>query len=186
MKFKNGEKLIKSLNDNKKYYLISKPLWNKICKYENKEEKGIPFSFEVNNIILYLNKKTDILYFKIKGGIIEKSNFIENKSIINKSIKNEDSFNQILNNPILKNFPKFKSNNNLDHIQLSGNNQLSNLLKFVNQNNINIRLDMLNSGENEHNLFIQNSMENRSFKNNESQNEENELILKLKIKLGLH
>ena len=138
MKFKNGEKLIKSLNDNKKYYLISKPLWNKICKCENKEDKGIPFSFEENNIILYLNNDTDILYFKIKGGIIEKSNFIENKSFYNKSTNNKDSFN-IIN--------KFKLNNNQSHVQLSGNNQISNLLKIVNQNNINIRLDMLNSGE---------------------------------------
>ena len=46
VKFKNGEELQKSLNDNKKYYLINKPIWNKICKIEKKDAKGIPFSFE--------------------------------------------------------------------------------------------------------------------------------------------
>ena len=39
VKFKNGANLIKYLNDNKKYYLISRPLWNKICKNENKYNK---------------------------------------------------------------------------------------------------------------------------------------------------
>ena len=108
VKFKNGEKLIKSLiNDNKKYYLIIRPLWNKICKNKNINEKGIPFSFEKNIIILYLNNKNEKLYFKINDGIIEKSNFIENKSIYKKSesIKenNEDDDNIVNENIVLYN-----------------------------------------------------------------------------------
>jgi hypothetical protein len=107
VKFKSGEKLIKSLiNDNKKYYLISRPLWNKICKYENIDDKGIPFSFEKNYIILYLNKN-EKLYFKINDGIIEKSNFIENKSIYRKSERikenNEEDDNAVNENLVLSN-----------------------------------------------------------------------------------
>ena len=102
VKFKNGKKLIKSLiNNNKKYYLIIRPLWNKICKNENINEKGIPFSFEKNIIILYLNNKNEKLYFKINDGIIEKSNFIKIKNIYKKSesIKenNEDDDNTVKN-----------------------------------------------------------------------------------------
>jgi len=107
VKFKNGENLIKSLNDNKKYYLISKPLWNKICKNENINDKGIPFSFEKNNIILYLNKKNEKLYFKINNGNIEKSSFIEKKSIIRKSERiqenNEEGDNTVNENIVLSN-----------------------------------------------------------------------------------
>ena len=107
VKFKNGEKLIKSLNDNKKYYLISRPLWNKICKNENIYDEGIQFSFEKNNVILYFNNKNEKLYFKINDGIIEKSNFIENKSIYKKQeiIKenNEEDDNTANENIVLSN-----------------------------------------------------------------------------------
>ena len=90
VKFKNGEELIKSLNDDKKYYLISKPLWFKISKSQNIYDKGIQFSIERNNTILYLNKN-EKLYFKINDGLIEKSSFIENKSIYKKSERNKEN-----------------------------------------------------------------------------------------------
>jgi len=98
VKFKNGEELIKTLNDNKKYYLIDRPLWNKICKKQNKYniymyDKGIKFSLEKNNIILYFNKN-EKLYFKINNGIIEKSSFIENKSIYKKSVEFEENLEE--------------------------------------------------------------------------------------------
>ena len=35
VKFKKGEELIKSLNDNRKYYLIIRALWKEICKIHN-------------------------------------------------------------------------------------------------------------------------------------------------------
>jgi len=50
VKFRNGEELIKSLNDKKKYYRINKPIWNKICKIKNIYDKGIPFLFEKNYV----------------------------------------------------------------------------------------------------------------------------------------
>jgi len=55
--FKNGAELIKSLNNDKKYYLISQSLWFKICKNNQKSVKGIKFSLEENNIIYISIKK---------------------------------------------------------------------------------------------------------------------------------
>ena len=94
VKFKNGEELINSLKNNKKYYLINKPLWTKIkiCNNEYNIGKGIPFLFKKDNIILNFKykKKVENLYFiNINGGIIEESSFIENKSNYNKSLENE-------------------------------------------------------------------------------------------------
>ena len=93
VKFQNGEELIKSINDNRKYYLINSSLWNKICKIQNRiiNDKGIQFSFERNNIILYLNKN-EKLYFKRNNGIIEKSNFT--KSIYKKSAEIEENIEE--------------------------------------------------------------------------------------------
>ncbi len=72
MKFRNGEELIKSLNDKKKYYRINKPIWNKICKIKNIYDKGIPFLFEKNYVWM---RKLGKLYFKINVDILSKSNF---------------------------------------------------------------------------------------------------------------
>ena len=89
-KFRNGEELMRSLNNNKKYYLINKSLWKKIkiCKNETKVGKGIPFYLKNNKIILFYKKK-EKLYFNINDGIIEKSSFIENKSNYNRSLEND-------------------------------------------------------------------------------------------------
>jgi len=178
VKFRNGEELIKSLNYNKAYCFINKPLWNKICIIKNIYDKGIPFLFEENNIILCLNNKTEKLYFKINGGIIEKESFVENKSIYNKKTKNKDIPNKIL----------FKSNKNQSHFQISDNNQINNYLKFANQNNINTRLDMLyhgNKKEDEDRSFNQNSKNYYNFENNEFQEEEMKLDSKIKKKIEI-
>ena len=156
VKFKNGEKLIKSLNDNKKYYLINKALWNRICKTENIYDKGISILLRKNNIILYFNNQTEKLYFKINDGIIEKESFIENKSIYNKSIKNENISNKINISALLK----YIKNKDLSHTQFNDNNKLMILLKNTNINNINNRLDilnLLNKKEDEDSSFNQNS-----------------------------
>ena len=80
-KFNNSEDLIESLKKNKKYYLINKSLWINICRLENKEEKGVIFSFSGNNILLSLNENENkILHFKINGGIIEKSSIVINRN----------------------------------------------------------------------------------------------------------
>ena len=170
MKFTNAEELIKSLNDNKKYYLINKPIWNKICKIEEINDKGIPFLFEKNFIILLLNDKTEKLYFKIDGGIIEKSNFIEKKSIFNKHL--------------------CKSNKIQKHFKFFVINQLNNIIK--NLNLINSRLDLLNSEEEEEedeededSSFKQNIMNYNNFLNNESKEKEIEFDFKNKIEITL-
>ena len=86
---------MKSLNDDKKYYLISELLWFKIYKSKkiNKSDKEIYFSLSKNNIILYLNESEE-LYFKINGGIIEKSSFIGDKKSRKNIEINEDLSNQ--------------------------------------------------------------------------------------------
>jgi len=61
--------------------LINKSLWINICRLENKEEKGVIFSFNGNNIILSLNENENkLLNFKINGGIIEKSSIVINRN----------------------------------------------------------------------------------------------------------
>ena len=176
VEFRNGEELINSLIYNKKYYLINKPIWNKICLIEKIYDKGIPFLFEENNIILSLNNKTEKLYFKINDGIIEKGSFIENKSTYKKSTKNEDISNKFL----------FKSNKNQSQIQFNDNNQLNNY--FVYKNNINIGLDMLyhgNKKEDKDSSFNQNSKNYINFNNNEFQEEEIDLDTKINNKIEI-
>ena len=75
-KFESKKDLIKELNNNNKYYLIPDSLWNKICKKENKDEKGITFYIKDNKINIEFNNNEKIS-FNINKGIIEKSNIIE-------------------------------------------------------------------------------------------------------------
>ena len=61
--------------------MINKSLWINICRLENKEEKGVIFSFNGNNILLSLNENENkLLNFKINGGIIEKSSIVINRN----------------------------------------------------------------------------------------------------------
>ena len=82
-KFENPEELIKNLNNNKKYYIITIDLWIKICKDNNKEETGILYKLNKNKIIL--NYDTDRYEFIVKKGIIE----LQNEKIEVQNNKNE-------------------------------------------------------------------------------------------------
>ena len=107
VKFKNGEELIKSLNENKKYYFINKSLWLKICRNENANDNGIIFSLE-NKKYIRLDLDNEKLFFKINKGIIEQKSFIESKSDYKKhKLMKEEDKNLINNNN------KFLSNNNI-------------------------------------------------------------------------
>lgn len=74
-KFESIKDLIKELNCNNKYYLIPDSLWNKICKIENKDEKGITFYIKDNKINIEFDNNEKIS-FSINKGIIEKSSII--------------------------------------------------------------------------------------------------------------
>ena len=80
-KFKNKQDLEKSLNANKKYWIINFNLWKLICIKEKEKDKGINYSFKDNQIILKLNEKEKI-FFRKNIGIIEKSSLI-NYSVLN-------------------------------------------------------------------------------------------------------
>ena len=183
VKFKNGEELIKSLNDNKKYYLINKPIWNKICKKKIINEKGIPFSFEKNYIILCLNDKTEKLYFKKNGGIIEKESFIKFdnsclyniKKIINRnnlrldmlnSEENKDSsFNQSPKNDnnlkCNKNFIFASENKKIKEFKINENdyNEGNSNIKFSHNINNDIQHTNLLSSNNNQNIINDGNIE---------------------------
>ena len=75
-KFESKQDLVSELRNEKKYYIILDTLWNKICKDENKNEKGIIFYFQDNKINLKFNNN-EVISFYNNNGIIEESNMIQ-------------------------------------------------------------------------------------------------------------
>ena len=75
-KFESKQDLVSELRNEKKYYIILDTLWKKICKDENKNEKGIIFYFQDNKINLKFNNN-EVISFYNNNGIIEESNMIQ-------------------------------------------------------------------------------------------------------------
>ena len=94
---KNSENLVNELVYNKKYYIITKRLWNILLECGDGKE----ISFEIKNkkIILYF-RENDISIFKINKGIIELSSYIESNGNSNNMEEQEEKLNEIKNNKI--------------------------------------------------------------------------------------
>ena len=87
-KFESINDLVNELKNGKKYYIILDSLWKKICKDENKNEKGFIFYFKDNKLYLEFNKDK-VISFDINNGIIEESSMIQ--TIVNRSNKRPKS-----------------------------------------------------------------------------------------------
>ena len=89
---KNSDELIYELAQKKKYYIITKGLWEILFEYG----KGKEISFEIKSkkIILYFSK-TDISIFKINKGIIESSSYIKPNENSNNMDNQEKKLNEL-------------------------------------------------------------------------------------------
>ena len=106
-KFNNKQELLKELENGKIFYVITKKLFNNICKEEKKKEKGIDVLFDKLKVKLFLynkeNKDEEIVEFEYnEDRTIGKSNIIKEETckrcISEKEIENISNINHTNDN----------------------------------------------------------------------------------------
>ena len=88
--FKTSDDLIKSLNNENKYYYITPSLCSKLCKIKKFENCAIKYSIHKNKIEFIFNDNSSIQFLSILLGLIEKSLLVkDSQTKINNSYSSE-------------------------------------------------------------------------------------------------